>query len=29
MGTALSPEVESSVQQVVAQVTSEIQGGHQ
>ena len=29
MGTALSPEVESSIQQVVAQLTSEIQGGHQ
>ena len=29
MGTALSPEVERSVQQVVAQLTSEIQGGHQ
>jgi hydrogenase maturation protease len=29
MGTALSAEVESSVQQVVAQVTREIQCGHQ
>jgi hydrogenase maturation protease len=29
MGTALSPVVERSVQQVVAQLTSEIQGGHQ